>query len=458
MLDTPAEPPPADEAAAAPAPTPFALAPVSPDDPCGPDLDLEGDADYLNFFAATEGILPRNIDEYYKFDRVAAGLPARIETADKLLKRTLDVRLLLLLAKLSILDRDVAGFARWVGGVDWLLKEHWEGAHPRAEGDDYSIRLGQMMALEDNAGVLLPLQYARLLELPREGPFSYRDHLAATGAVQPRSVMGYSIKEGERERTVEEKFVPQKTIEKILRDVDIEKVAKLSETLRGIPAALESIRKTTAEHVGYEKSIDLPKLDKLAREMAEFARGALVARDPTLAAPAPEAAPAGEGEATAPSAAAPSAFASRADVDVALASALGYFEASEPTSPALLLIRQARVMLGKNLYEVMQLLAPSYADDARVFVGPDGSFTVPVKILAGAPSAEFERAQPAPAPSRAAALALIESVAQHMQRAEPSSPVPYLLDRAKTLATRDFVSLLHDVLTEEAIASLKKGG
>ena len=114
-------------------------------------------------------------------------------------------------------------------------------------------------------------------------------------------------------------------------------------------------------------------------------------------------------------------------------------------------------MLGKNLYEVMQLLAPSHADDARVFVGPDDSFTVPVKILAEAPSAEFERAQPAPAPSRAAALALIEAVAQHMQRAEPSSPVPYLLERAKTLATRDFVSLLHDVLTEEAIAALKKG-
>ena len=103
--------------------------------------------------------------------------------------------------------------------------------------------------------------------------------------------MGYSLKEGARETTVEEKLMPQKTIEKILRDVDIEKVAKLSETLRGIPAALESIRKTTAEHVGYEKSIDLPKLDKLAREMAEFARGALVARDPTLAAPAPEGGP-----------------------------------------------------------------------------------------------------------------------------------------------------------------------
>src|SRR5208282_3371365 len=50
----------ANEVAAAPplAPDPFALPPVSPDDPCGPDLDLEGDTDFLNFVAATEGQLP----------------------------------------------------------------------------------------------------------------------------------------------------------------------------------------------------------------------------------------------------------------------------------------------------------------------------------------------------------------------------------------------------------------
>ncbi len=189
--------------------------------------------------------------------------------------------------------------------------------------------------------------------------------------------------------------------------------------------------------------------------MADFSRAALVTRDPSLA-PAPEAAAVGESE-PAPSAAAPAAFATRAEVDAALASALGYFATSEPTSPALLLIRQARETLGKNLYEVMKLLAPPHADNARVFVGPDGAFTVPVKSLAGAPSAELARAAPEPAPSRAAALALIEAVAQHMQRAEPSSPVPYLLDRARNLASRDFVSLLYDVLPEEAIASLKKG-
>ena len=34
-------------------------APISEADPCGSDLDLEGDADYFNFFAQVDGILSK---------------------------------------------------------------------------------------------------------------------------------------------------------------------------------------------------------------------------------------------------------------------------------------------------------------------------------------------------------------------------------------------------------------
>ena len=53
--------------------------------------------------------------------RDAIDFPSAFQTADKLLKRTLDVRVLTLVAKLSILNRDVKGFARWIGGLAWLL-------------------------------------------------------------------------------------------------------------------------------------------------------------------------------------------------------------------------------------------------------------------------------------------------------------------------------------------------
>jgi type VI secretion system protein ImpA len=438
-----------------PSPDLYALPLVLEADPCGPDLDLEGDTEFMNFIAATEGQLPAS---YYAFNRASIDFLAASQAAEKLLKRTLDLRLIVLMAKLSILNRDVAGFAQRIGNVAWLVKEHWEGVNPRAEGDDYSGRIAQLAMLEDNAVVLLPLQHAPLIETNREGALSYRDQLLASGAVQPRSVTLYDLR-GQKQTTEPEKFMPAKSIDRVLNDVEIARLAGAVEMLTSVGASVRTINAATTEHVGYENAVALPKLATLVSDMTEFLRAALVRRDPSLA-PPPREAPSGattDAEAATAAAAAPAAFASRAEVDAALASALGYFAASEPTSPALLLIRQAREMLGKNLYEVMKLLAPPHADAARVFVGPDGAFTVPVKSLSNAPSAAITSAPAEPAASRAAAIALIDAVAVHMQKAEPSSPVPYLLDRARNLATRDFLSLLQDLLSDDAIAALKKG-
>jgi type VI secretion system protein ImpA len=408
----------------------------------------------MNFIAATEGLLPAS---YYAFNRATIDFSAAVQAAEKLLKRTLDLRLLVLMAKVAILNRDVAGFAQRLGTVAWLVREHWEAANPKADGDDYSGRIAQLATLEDNAVVLLPLQHAPLIETNREGALSYRDQVLASGAVQPRSVTLYDLR-GQKQTTEPEKFMPAKSIERVLSDVEIARLAGAVEMLTSVGASIQTINAATTEHVGYENAVALPKLATLVSDMTGFLRAALVRRDPSLA-PPPEA-PTGattDAEAASAAAATPAAFASRAEVDAALASAFGYFAASEPTSPALLLIRQAREMLGKNLYEVMKLLAPPHADAARVFVGPDGAFTVPVKSLSNAPSAAIESAPAEPAASRAAAIALIDAVAAHMQKAEPSSPVPYLLDRARNLATRDFLSLLQDLLSDEAIASLKKG-
>ena len=451
-MEPPAPAPPA--SSARPASGPFALPIISDDDPCGSDLDLEGDTEFMNFIAATEGQLPAS---YYSFNRATIDFSAASQAAEKLLKRSLDLRLIVLMAKLSILNRDVAGFAQRLGNVAWLVREHWEAANPKGQGDDHSGRIAQLATLEDNAVVLLPLQYAPLVETNREGALSYRDQLLATGAVQPRSVTLYDLR-GQKQTTEPEKFMPAKSIDRVLNDIEIARLAAAVETLTSVGASIQSIKTATTEHVGFENAVELPKLAKLAGEMTDFLRAALVKRDPSLA-PPPEASTEAstDAEAASGAATAPAAFASRAEVDAALASAFGYFAASEPTSPALLLIRQAREMLGKNLYEVMKLLAPPHADAARVFVGPDGAFTVPVKSLSNAPTAAIQSAPAEPATSRAAAIALIDAVAAHMQKAEPSSPVPYLLDRARNLATRDFLSLLQDLLSDEAIAALKKG-
>ena len=442
------------EAKAAAVPHPYELPTVSPDDPCGPDLDLEGDPDYLNVFAGIEGFLPSN---YYAFNRDAIDFPASFKTLDGLLRRTLDLRLLVVGAKLSILNRDLQGFSARIGSIAWLLDAHWSDAHPRAEGDDFGLRVGQLETLDDNAVVVLPLQYAPLVDAGREGALSYRDHLVATGAAQPRVITRLNL-QGEAETSADERFMAQNAIDRLLRDVEIGKLTRAYETVRALDRSVQAIREVSLARGGQPAKVELKALGGVAKGMAEFLRGAAVARDPSLA-PGPETeqeegvAPEAEGGA---GPAVRGVFATLADVDAALSSAQGYFLAAEPTSPAVLLIRQARQTLGKNLYEVMQLLAPNAADEARIFVGPDGAFPVPVRNLADAPTPESEKLEVEPAATRQAAIATIDQVVQHMQKTQPSSPVPYLLERAKALAARDFVGLLNDLLPEDAVAKLKR--
>jgi len=429
----------------------FALPPVAPDDPCGPDLDLVGDLEFMNFMAATEGQLPAG--SYYAFNRDSTDFPGALQTAERLLRRSHDLRLLVLMAKLAILGRDLRGFAHWLGVIAWLVTNHWNNANPRADQGDHAARLSQLATLNDAPVVVLPLQYAPLAETQRDGAFSFRAHLVAIGEAKPR-VESRVNAFGETETSVEETLTSASAIDRILKSVEVDALAATFKTLQRIGAALTSIAAVTAEHVGFEDALTFNALAPLVQRMTDFLQGALAKRDPSLA-PPPEA-PRAEA-ATAETTTAATVFTTLTEVDAALVAALGYFVTSEPSNPAMLLIGQARETLGKNLYEVMKLLAPNHADAARVFVGPDGAFTVPVSSLASTPAAEFARSDAPPAPSRAAALALIDSVAGHMRRVEPSSPAPHLLDRARALASRDFLGLLQDLLPEDDLSALKSG-
>jgi type VI secretion system protein ImpA len=237
----------------------------------------------------------------------------------------------------------------------------------------------------------------------------------------------------------------------------MEQLGQTLKSLQTIKASIAEIGALLVERVGYVDALKFEALSPLVDRMTTFIHEALARRDPTLAPPAKadETTPVGAEEVGSPVRAA--AFSSPADVAAALDAALGYFESNEPSSAAVLLIGQARRLLGKNLYEVMKVLTPTYADNARIFVGSDAAFTVLVSnIPTNDEASASERTEVTPASSRPEALALIDRVAAHLRVVEPSSPIPYLLDRGKTLASRDFLTLLRDLLPEHAIANLKR--
>src|SRR6266404_1227953 len=163
--------------------------PISEADPCGPDLDLEGDPDYLNFFAQAEVTLPGSFfstEDGRPFDRTSIDIQGLLATLKRLVTRTRDLRLLVLQARLQMLDRDLAGFAMSVAAAARLLDRYWDAVHPRAQDGEFAMRLATIGAL-DMSTVVFPLQYVPLCEARRIGTINYWGLMIAMDEVPPRA-------------------------------------------------------------------------------------------------------------------------------------------------------------------------------------------------------------------------------------------------------------------------------
>jgi type VI secretion system protein ImpA len=440
--------------------------PVSDSAPCGVDLDIEGDPDFLNFFARAEGLLPASYfsgPEGRPFDRSAIDLKAELSAAQPLLERTRDIRLLVLLAKFSVLNRDLKSFVTCVGAIAQLLESRWEEVHPRGEEGNFAIRSAVIETLNDSAPVVIPLQYMPLIESRRFGAISYRNVMFANGEATPR----------EGEETID-----QGNIDRALTEVDLPILIDRRSTFDSLRTAFGTIQKRCRDKAGADQAVSLEKPIALVDKIFIFLNDAIAKRDPGAAVAAPVALAETAGAAGTPApAVVVAAIRSNAEAAAALAAVDGYFCRCEPSNPALLLVRQVRQLVGKSLLEVLQILIPGQLGEAKFRLGGNQPLEIPVESLAAvaaiepppaevseAPAAEVSEAsaaeagtggspvQPDPpkANNRQEAFAVLEQVAAYYRITEPSSPISLILDRARSFANRDFLAVLKDLLAKPA--------
>jgi type VI secretion system protein ImpA len=419
--------------------------PISDADPCGPDLDFDGDGDYLNFLASAEGMLPTSffsVEDGKPFDRTAVDLPGQIVGIDALLGRTRDLRLLLMRARLHILNRDLGGFAVTLATAAEWFDIFGEAMHPRPQGGDLSTRTAALAAL-DLPTVVFPLQYTPLFEARRIGAVTYRAWMTAAGEVKPRT--------GEQRH-------PTTALTEAMADADPTVLATSRRHVATLKASLGRIRNAFALQGG---SFGLETLPALVEKILAFV-------DPARNQAVPEAeadsTDIGTRGAVAKAGVAPASLAQAKD---ALAAIADYYSRLEPSSPTLPLVRQAHQLIGKSFIEVMSILVPAQMDKAAFQIGADQVFELPVGRLSKLPEAappagadggpKPEGASPSGynVQSRSQAIALLEQVQRFFRSAEPSSPVPILCERARALAERDFMGVLRDVLPK---AALKNAG
>jgi type VI secretion system protein ImpA len=430
------------------------ISPISESEPCGPDLDLAGDPDYMNFVARAEGVFPASFfsnPEGRPFDRTSIDFAAELAAIKPLLARTRDIRLLTILAKLYILNRDLEGFENVIHAIRELLSERWDDVHPRGDNGVFSARMAAVDTLDDLVPVILPLQYAPLVRDPRVGDISYRTYMIASGEVPAR--------DGEDAHDLT-------TFEGAMDRVELGQLVQTLARINALRTALSDIRHVSTERAGFEYAAKLERLPELVDKMRSLLNGIVAKRDPSVAL---ETDPAGkDAEAATDAPAASGEVRSLADVADALAAVAEYFSRREPSNPALLLVRQAEQLMGKSFFEIMQVLVPTYVEQAAFHIGADQALQLPLQRLSefGFPSApssaDGEEDGTSPqrqmeARTRAEALRLLEQTAKYYRAAEPSSPLPHLIDRARELSGRDFLSVLKHVLPEAAFTSKTEG-
>jgi type VI secretion system protein ImpA len=146
-----------------------------------------------------------------------------------------------------------------------------------------------------------------------------------------------------------------------------------------------------------------------------------------------------------------------ADASAALAAAEDYFLRMEPTAPALLLVHQARTLIGMPLIAAMELLMPESAE--RTVIRFEGPFkfqldmarlrALSASAMGSSASANGAAGESYTASTRGEAADLISGVEGFFRLAEPSSPVPVLLSKARGFINRDFLAIVNDLIDKE---------
>ena len=413
--------------------------PVSAESPCGPDLELAGDADFMNLLARVEGRLPG--ESFFTFERESIDFDAEIAAIVHFLERTRDLRLLTLLAKLYVLNRDAAAFIDCIDLIATLVVEQWPGVHPVVVDGDATLRSAVLTTLDDPPSVILPLQYAPLVESRRAGTISYRSQMFAAGEAKKRE---------------KEEAPDAAAIEQALAEIELPALIGKRDAIRRLGAALDRIKLTWTANAGFDGAPSFERLKALTGRIAAFLDKAIVRRDPSAGGPpAPSAAPDDAVEAVPPPPAAaprlPQTVVSAASARAALDAAAEYLEANEPSTPALLLVRQAGQLVGKGFLDVMRIMVPEAVAKAEILIGTDQPVALALERFdAFSPRSERsdEAAETVPcvaATSRAEAQALLVEVSSFYRAAEPTNPIPMLLDRARALMPLDFMSLLKEI-------------
>ena len=330
------------------------LEPVSPDSPCGPDLEYSGVIELERLAQGKperqigDALLPPEEPDWAAVGRMAADLASQ----------TKDLRVLAKLTQALIRTEGYGGLRDGLALIRGTVERYWDCLYPPIDPDDGdpTLRVNTLLGLCDSDLTLKPLRDAPLVRSRSLGRFSLRDLAIAAGNLPPPT---------DRE--------PPTTaaIDAAFREVDIEALQGIAAAVR---SASEDLRATEAfflEQVGARAAIGLDPLASVLREADKALTQQIARRGGEPGEEGGLAATAGGDEEVAGGAAS-GLVRSREDVVRLLDGICEYYRSREPSSPVPLLLERAKRLAYMDFLSIVQDLAPGGLPEVNTIRGPVG--------------------------------------------------------------------------------------
>lgn len=454
--------------------------PLSDDQPCGPDLFEADDDGYFSATNAAQAVIPEKFyfirgmvgdkntpsTPDWVFDPKSIDIRPLASQLDGVLARSRDLRILALRAQLEALAGRLAPMAEAIEGMALLLETYPSDVHPTL-ADGISDRRDALSELNSQIAIEQPLYFAGLTG---GNEVSLRRIRVARGEITPLA--------HEADQNL------GALISALAASENRQRVTESHAALARMQDGVERIARAC---LASPRGPFTPPLDRLRDTVAAMLELIQNARPDLLPSPAPpepqalaDAGPddssdgaggwAGSGaDAQAPgqsvmqmAAVQIGAFriANQEDGRALLEACEAYYRRHEPSSAALLLVTQARLLIGRPLVEVLETLLPQMAAKALIDFGPQMGFQLGLDRLkslsqqshGGAeppPPAEAPRQDPPKIASGPEAAAALRATEDYFRRAERSSPVPLLLQRARSYLEKDFQALIDELMPRE---------
>ena len=325
------------------------LAPLSDEEPCGPDLRYDPDMQALE--QAGEG-KPETQYGDKVFPAEPPDWPQVNERALALAGRTRDVRLAVWLARSGARLHGLPGAWRGLQLLRGLLEQRWDFAHPQLDAEDNNdptMRLNALVPLARAEAVLGDLRAAGIGS--RRGSMTLRELELGFGRDEPH---------GDEPRPTEA-GVLQGLAELTAADPEA------AEALAGCAEAAQAIVDAVEAHVGSAA----PDLSAFTRLLAV---GPLalkrLASEATAAEPTHDDGDGGSiGNSGGNAVGGGGAIRNRADAARELERVCEWLERHEPSNPAPLLIRRAQRLMNMSFIEIIQDMAPGGIDQVQTIAG-----------------------------------------------------------------------------------------